>query len=196
MKDRSCAGFSMIELLAVLGLFTACAIATVPNLLAALDQYRASGAARYVAARLQEARMDAVARGADTAIRFTRVDGQFQYTAYRDGNRNGVLTLDIERGIDREIQPPQRLTNRFSGVDFGVVPGLPPIEAADQAPGDDPIRLGSGDSITFTPLGTATPGSLYIVGPHNRQFVVRVLGETGRIRILQFDPRRRLWNAL
>jgi type II secretory pathway pseudopilin PulG len=195
MSNRRSAGFSTIEVLATLASVAVLAGATVPNVLAALDRYRASGAARYVAARLTEARMDAIVRGAHTAVRFSRVDGGFSYATFVDGNRNGILARDIENRIDREIRPGHRLASHFSGVDFGVMPGLPPVEAGDSLPGDDPVRLGTSNSVTFSPFGTATPGSLYILGPRNEQFVVRILGETGRIRVLRFDRHRRQWTT-
>lgn len=196
MSNRRCAGFSTIEVLATMASVAVLAGATVPNLLAALDRYRASGAARYVAARLAEARMDAVARGAHTAVRFSQVEGGFSYATFVDGNHNGILARDIEGGIDREIRPSHRLANRFSGVDFGTIPGLPAVEPGDPPPGADPVRVGASNSVTFSPFGTATPGSLYILGPRSEQFVVRILGETGRIRILRFDPHRRQWTTV
>jgi hypothetical protein len=88
------------------------------------------------------------------------------------------------------------LSAQFSGVDFSALPGLPPIDAGSTAPGADPIRLGRGNSISFTPLGTATSGSVYVLGRGGAQYAVRVFGETGRTRVLKFDPRLRSWRPL
>ena len=49
---------------------------------------------------------------------------------------------------------------------------------------------------TFTATGTATAGSLYIRGRRDVQYVVRIFGETGKTRILKFNPRTRQWNPL
>ena len=50
--------------------------------------------------------------------------------------------------------------------------------------------------VTFTPLGTATAGSLYVRGKHNVQSVVRIFGETGRTRLLKFTRGSRTWKPL
>ena len=50
--------------------------------------------------------------------------------------------------------------------------------------------------VTFTPLGSSSPGSLYIRGRGNVQYVLRVFAETGKIRILKFYPGSRQWRQL
>jgi hypothetical protein len=189
-------GISYLELLMSISVVVTMAGIAVPSALDTMDHFRAAGAARFVAARLHQARSAAVARGADTAVRFSREGEGIGYTVYLDGNRNGVRADDILRGIDRPLQPAQRLSDHFSGVVFGTLPDLPPPDPSTAAPGGDPIRLGAADSVTFTALGTATPGSLYILSRGRRQYVVRILGETGRIRIMQFDAGRGQWFPL
>jgi hypothetical protein len=78
-------------------------------------------------------------------------------------------------------------------VDFGADADLPPVDPASPAPGDDPIRLGSGDMVTFTPIGTSSSGSLYIRGRRGTQYVVRLYGETGKTRILRFNAGNGQW---
>jgi hypothetical protein len=50
--------------------------------------------------------------------------------------------------------------------------------------------------LTFSPIGTATSGSLYVRGPRSAQYVIRIFGETGRTRTLKFDARTRQWGPL
>jgi hypothetical protein len=107
-----------------------------------------------------------------------------------------VRTRDIQRGTDVQILPLERLPLSFRGVDFGVLPGVPPIEAGDVAPGGDPIKIGSTGILTFTPLGTSSSGTLYVLGRSESQYAVRVLGATGRIRALKYDSRARRWSPL
>lgn len=140
--------------------------------------------------------MEAIVRNADVAVRFTRAGASFVYAVYADGNRNGVRSGDIQRGSDRRLSADERLSDQFPGVDFGAVPGLPPVDPSSAAPGSDPIRLGAGDMATFTAAGTATPGSVYIRGPRSAQYVIRIFAETGKTRILRFDTRKRVWKAL
>jgi type II secretory pathway pseudopilin PulG len=190
------AAFSLIELLFVLGTVAALGAATVPQISRSIDDMRARGAARYVATRLQQVRMDAVLRSRDMAMRFTATESTYSFAVYADGNRNGVRTDDIQRGIDRSVHAAERLSDQFRGVDFGAAPGLPPVETGGTPPGTDPIRLGAGNLMTFTRTGTATPGSLYIRGRGTAQYVIRVFGETGRTRVLSFNPRSRTWMPL
>ena len=196
MWVRRAGGYSLIELLFALGLMVTLAGIAIPQILAALDDYQAYGAARYVSGRLHEARTMAVTRTVNTAIRFSISGRSFAYAVYLDGNRNGVRTVDISTGVDPEVQKNERLADLFPGVDFGAAPGLPSVEPGSPPPGDDPVRFGSSDMAVFTALGTSTPGSLYIRGRRDAQYAVRLFGQTGKIRVLKFNPRTRIWRAL
>jgi type II secretory pathway pseudopilin PulG len=189
-------GYSLIELMFAVGLVATAGGAVVPQLLSGLDNFQTFGAARYMASRLQQARMDAISRSANVAMRFIRDDTSATYAVYQDGNSNGVLSRDIQRGLDPEIHPFERLESSFLGVQFGTLPNLPAVDGSGTPPGSDPIRLGSSDMVSFTALGTSTSGSLYIRGRGNVQYAVRIFGETGRIRVLRFDSRNRQWVSL
>lgn len=156
-----------------------------------LDELRTTAAARYVASRLQQARTRAVMRGRDTAVRVSS-GSVFTITTYEDGNGNGVLSADITSGTDLPVGVAERLPERFPGVDFGAKPALPGAEGG-VAPGTDPIRTGTADGVTFTADGTASAGSLYVLGRGGTQFVVRIYGETGRTRLLRFYPVAGVW---
>jgi type II secretory pathway pseudopilin PulG len=189
-------GYTVIELLFGIGVMTTMAAMAVPSVLAGLDDYRALGAVRYMATRLQRTRMEAVSHQANAALRFVTVDGSYRYGVFLDGNGDGVRAADIADGTDTPIQAEEALSHQFKDVDFGALPGLPPVDPSSPPPGSDPIRFGAADSVSFTPLGTATPGSLYILGPRSAQYCVRVMGETGRTRILKFNVRRWQWDPL
>jgi type II secretory pathway pseudopilin PulG len=190
------AAFSFIEVVIVSGIAATLSAVAIPGTLATLDDSRAAGAARYVSTRLQRTRMEAITRNSSTALRFTKVANGYTFSAYVDGNRNGVLSKDIQSGTDRMIQPAGSLGEQFPGVEFDAIPGLPAVDPASAPPGSDPIRLGSSDMVTFTAAGTATPGSLYICGRRNTQYVVRIFGETGKTRVLKFNARSGQWIPL
>ena len=185
--------YTVLELMFAVTLSLTLGAVAAPQLLATADDVRAAGAVRYVSTKLQQARMEAVSRSAAVGWQFVSTTGGYSYAPYVDGNGNGIRSQDIQRAIDPRIGGIERLTDRFAGVDFGVIPGLPAVEPGGTPPGTDPIRLGSGNILTFTPLGTSSSGSLYVRGRRNLQYVVRVLGETGKTRILKFDPRTRRW---
>jgi len=187
------AAFSFIELMLVLGTAATVSAVAVPETLTMVDDNRAAAAARYVSTRLLQTRMEAVSRNVSTAVRFTRYPDHYDFAAYVDGNRNGVLSKDIQSGVDRIYQWPDRLGDHFPGVDFGAIPDLPAVDPGGSPPGSDPIRLGSGDMVVFSATGTATAGSLYLRGRRDTQYVVRVYGETGKTRILKFNAGKGQW---
>jgi prepilin-type N-terminal cleavage/methylation domain-containing protein len=189
------AGFTLIEVMFALALAATVSAAAVPQLLASVDDFRAAGAARTLAARLQQTRVRAVARARDTALRVSHDSRGYVIATYEDGNANGVRSADIDAGIDRPIAPPFRVNDQFPGVDFGALPAIPGADGS-LAPGTDPVRLGSTDSATFTPSGTATAGSLYVLGGRSAQYVVRIYGETGRTRIMRYAVTSRRWVPL
>jgi type II secretory pathway pseudopilin PulG len=189
------AGFTVLELVFATGVLATLAAAAGPSVAQALDYYRTLGAVRYVATRVQRTRMDAISRGANAALRFTGGGAAYSFSVYADGNGDGVRSADIDRGVDPLLFGPETLEEQFAGVAFGTVPGLPGVEGSS-APGADPIRIGSARMASFTPLGTSTAGSLYILGPHRAQFVLRLYGETGKTRILRFNARTRTWDPL
>ena len=193
---RTGRGFSLLELLLVVASLGTAAAVAVPVTTSALDSYRAAGAARYIAARFQLARMQAVVQSANVALRFTRTTSGVSYAVYVDGNGDGVRARDIQDRVDRQIAPDERLSEQFPGVDFGVLPGLPAVDTGATAPGSDPLRLGSSDMVSFSAMGTSSSGSVYIRGRGDSQYVIRVFGETGRTRILKFNIRSNAWIPL
>jgi len=189
-------GYSLLEIVFVAGIGMTLTAVSVPQLLTGLDDYRAAGAARYMATRFQRTRMEAITRSAAVAMQFTPVGASYSFAEFVDGNGNGVLTREIQSGVDRAVRPDERLSQQFTGVDFGTLPGLPAIDAGGVAPGSDPIRLGSANSASFSPLGSATAGTIYIRGRGGAQYAVRIFGETGKTRLLKFDRRTWRWRPL
>ncbi|MGH9254410.1 MAG: GspH/FimT family pseudopilin [Vicinamibacterales bacterium] len=152
-------------------------------MLVTLDRHRAWAAARYLAARMALARSYAVTRAAHVALRFRGDSSDIVFQMFLDDNHNGVRTLDIASQVDRPIGAPARLSDLFPGVIIGISTDL----------GTDPVRIGSTDLLSFTPLGTATPGTIYVRGRDGLQLAVRVTGATGRTRVLHYVSRTRQW---
>lgn len=184
-RPRSpCAGYTLIELMAVVSVTVTLAGIAMSQALSTVDHSRGHAAARYLAARLGLARSQAVARGAAVGLRFDQVAGGFAFSVFVDGNGNGIRTADIQAGIDSPIEPVNSLFEQFPGVDIGLTP---------TSPGTDAVQLGRTNLLTFTPTGTATAGTIYIRDREGTQWAVRVLGATGRTRVLRYDPRTRGW---
>ena len=160
--------------------------AAIPLAHASVDRTRAAGAASYVAGRMAMARFEAVRRSAYVAIQFLEQPDGYWLQTYVDGNRNGVLTRDIARWHRSADHRPRtaRLSLHGSGVRYsahvtGIDPG--PFNASD------PVQIGSTTLLSFSPTGSSTSGTLFIRGLRGNQFAVRVLGATGRTRVLEFN---------
>lgn len=185
-------GFTILELLFVMGLAGTLAAIAVPYSLRALDDFQTHSAARHLAQRIGSARFDAIKRSNAHGFRFTPSAHDYTVTAVADGNRNGLRTAELASGVDRLLSEPERLDRHFAGVSFGLVEGVPDADGHAAGTGDG-VRIGSARLLAVNADGTATSGTLYLRGRGRSQYAVRVLGVTGRVRILKFDHFRSRW---
>jgi Tfp pilus assembly protein FimT len=193
---RHTSGHTLVELLIVTALVGVVAAMSLPRIRAGLDGAKTRTAVFYVSSRFALARTLAAQRNANVAFRFEPEDTGFRVRAIVDTNGNGVLSAEIRSGIDVPILPDERLDHLFSGVQYGFVSGAQLIDGTSVSPGDDPIRFGRSDMLTFSPSGTATSGTVYIRSRRAAwQYAVTVLGATGRTRIARFDQASRRWIA-
>jgi Tfp pilus assembly protein FimT len=174
----------VIELVAVTSLITILGGIAAAHVLSSMDHSRGYAAARFFAGRLGLARTQAAARGAAVALRFTQQPRGFTFAVFQDGNGNGVRIGDIEAGVDQQTEPSTSVFEQFPGVDIGLSPHSPAANA---------LQLSHSSLLTFTPLGTATSGTIHIRDARGSQWAVRILGATGRIRVLRYDPRSGEW---
>ena len=195
---RSERGFHLVELLVVLALIGIMAFMTVPSILRISGQWRLRLAAEEVVAAMRLARMFAVRRCTNAAVKFRpRADGHATYSLYRDSDGDGVLNRDIDLGVDPLIAPPRRLEQIGSQVRFGFPPGRLARDPASPRKwlrnGDDPIRFNNSNLASFGPLGTATPGTVFLTDGQSGLAAVRVTGRTGRVKVVVYDFREEVW---
>jgi hypothetical protein len=177
-------GFSLNELGVVGGIIVVLATLSLPGFKAYAERAHIEGAARLFTGEFRKARSMAIRGGVYTAIRFERTEDGARFAVYADGNRNGVRSDDIDDGVDRRVAGPFPLSGGAPGVRVALLrPGLPaPPPERGLLQGDDPIRFGRSDILSFSPLGTSTPGTFYLAG-ENRQAAVRVTAYA-RVRLL------------
>jgi type II secretory pathway pseudopilin PulG len=190
-------GYSLVELLVCVSLAIVVAAAGAPSLLAARDSARTSAALDYLVGQLHAARLEALKRHAYVAVRFEPdgSGGDYSFAFYVDGNGNGVRTADIAGGVDNLVRAPERLGTQFPGVRFGIGNQVPGVDSADLLDPAEPIRLGRSNMLSFSPTGTSSSGTLYLLSQGRRQSAVRVLGSTARIRTLVFDDATGRWRT-
>lgn len=180
----------------VLGLLATIAALATPSMLRGLDAARGTSAARHIAGLARLTRAQAARRSVSTGLRFERDGDDYDYAIYVDGNGNGLRSQDVRRGLDPAITPVERLGDRFPGVTIGLAPGVSGFtDGGVMEQGAGAVRLGTSDTLTFTPIGTARGGTIFVRSREGRQYAVRVLGATGRTQILEFRPEAGAWMA-
>ena len=136
-----------------------------------------------------------ISYGVTVGIKFRRDGGRYEWALYRDGNGNGVRTTEIASGVDRSLG--LSLVWPRNDVRPGILTG-----AAVPDPGspgsrldrpDDPIRFGSSDICSFTPVGESTPGSVYLWDGRDRMAVVRIFGRSAKVRTLYYFRGEKSW---
>jgi prepilin-type N-terminal cleavage/methylation domain-containing protein len=185
------AGHSLAELLVVVTILAVAAAAGVPAVAQVADAGRSWAAAQALAAEFRGMRLAAIASGVTGGYVFDRHPAGWLMRRCRDGNGDGLSRSDIASGLDacEPAGPPIEL--RWRGVVVAVHPGIPGPDGTP--PSADPVRFGAADVVSFTPDGTATPGTLFVQSMGGRQFAVRVAGVTGRTRLLRYDAGGRRW---
>jgi type II secretory pathway pseudopilin PulG len=189
-------GFQMADLIVALAVFGMAVVLGVPQLVRISADLRVRLAAAEVVAALRQARSLAIRSNAEVALHFvTGARGEVTFTLYRDGDRDGVTNADIKTGVDPQIAAPGRLEHLGGDVRIGL-PDRPVRDPGDPShllDASDPIRFNVSDLASFGPLGTATPGSVYLTDGGSHLSVVRVLGSTGRVRVLTYDFASATW---
>lgn len=193
---RSQRGFTLVELLVGAVLIVMLALITVPPLLSASAKFRLRLAAAEVATSLYRARSEAIRLRHHVGLRFAQdADGHVTFTLYRDTDGDGLRTADVRSGVDRPLAPPRRLGSLGRDVRFGF-----PEQAPRRDPSgrrltrlDDPVRFNRSDLASFSPTGTSTPGSVYLTDGRGALVAVRLLGLTGKVRVVAWDPETDTW---
>src|SRR5918993_920835 len=189
-SSRGAALIDVIFTCGVLGVL--CAIA-IPTFQATRDRDAARTAARYLANRLHVARLEAVRRNTYVSLRFDP-DDVGRIGVFVDGDGDGVRQSDIDANIDRALGPDSHINELFSSVSLRIAAAVrEPDDSGTLDAGSDPIRIGSSNLLSFSPLGSATSGTIYLAARSGPQLCVRVLGATGRTRVMSFDVVSQLW---
>jgi type II secretory pathway pseudopilin PulG len=187
------AGWSLVELVMVIGVSLVVGALATAAFAPLGATARGLGAARGFAALVQRERIEAVRTGRVCGLRFDDDGSTIGFVRVADGNGNGLRSAEIADGTDVIRGPRRRIGDDFGGVRFGIVEDVPAIDGGPGlAAGADPVRIG-GSILAFSPSGGATSGTLYLAAADRRQFAVRILGATGRVRVYQYDGATARW---
>lgn len=187
-------GLALIDALAATGIGLVMAAMAVPVVGGTFDREHVIIGTQYLAAQVQRARLESLKRGVAVAVRLEQLDGRTAVQLFVDGNGNGVLQKDIDRRLDPALTPEAWLDERARGVAARINQAIVDVGAGGvMAAGDDPLRIGNSSLISFSPMGSATGGTVYVAAHRGPQMAIRIYGATGRVRVLMFDAQARQW---
>ena len=147
-------GFTLIEMMIVIGLLSVLAGIAVPNFLSYLPKHRLNGAARQVMGDLMRARMQAVSQNNEFKVFFDLSSNNHEYKILDDDNNDG--NIDVDEWIQiKDIQ------SEYFDVTFSNVTA-------------DPI---------FHPRGTASGATITLSNPAVSTDVNVAIAMTGRVKI-------------
>jgi type II secretory pathway pseudopilin PulG len=190
-RARPQSGLTILELLFTMAIAATITVIALPLTGNAVDEIRTRMAARYLEGQIMRARMDALRRSRAVGLRFVPSEGDYLFGVYADGNGNGIRTADIALAIDTELFAPERLGDKYPGVRFELMPDVPEIDG-NTGGARDGVHIGTARILSLTPDGSSSSGTLYLRG-RRAQYAVRVMGVTGRTRVLQYVTGEGAW---
>jgi type II secretory pathway pseudopilin PulG len=172
-------GFQLVDLLVASAVAAISLLIVSPPLLRLCRGITIELAADELVAVLREARAYAIRNQTNVGVKFrVEPDGRAAWALYLDGDGDGVLTADIDRGVDPIVAPFRSLAQFGATAHLGFPPGRAPRD-----PSNPRRRLAHLED----PLDGATPGSIYVTDGIRRLFCVRIDSRSGRARILRWD---------
>ena len=188
-------GTSLPELLVVLLILGLVFALSLPALSDLLAEEGLAAAAREVSGILNMARARAVFQGVDVGVKWISSGGDLVLSVYQDGNGNGVTTADIRKGVDRLVGGPYWLRGKYPGISFSFVPGFDGLDPGGAPIGNvaDPLRFGRSDICSFSPIGKASPGTVYLSNRKRRQAAVRVTPANAKIQSFTWHGKSLKW---
>jgi prepilin-type N-terminal cleavage/methylation domain-containing protein len=191
-------GYTLIEVLAVCAVLGVLSAVMLPSFFDMVGGVHVRASAQGMCGVLRSARLYAVRHGVKVAVKFHTEDDPMTFALYRDGDGDGVRNTDIDDGIDPVVWPRRALGAVVGGnIRFGFPPGLVPRHPGNPSRRmkklDDPIRFNRSDLASFSPMGTATPGSIYLTDGRSQLAAVRVNNISGKVTTLSYNPTKDTW---
>lgn len=190
-------GFSIIGLLLVLATIGILSIVVVPSMDVLRKRNALRSAVNEIRMIMRLGRSRAIARGANSAIKFKKIGEEWHYALVDDLDGDGVRNDDIQKGIDRLVGGYRRVHAHGSPVWIGMP--LFAIRDPDTKkvlpPGASPVRFNVSTLCSFGPGGGGTAGSIFLTNRHHDVAMVRVLGATGRVRVITYDRGDERWGG-
>lgn len=191
-------GFQLIDLLVATAVSSFALLLAAPPLSRMISGLALDLAATEIQGAMREARAFAIRNAANVGVKFRVADDDsVTWALYLDGDGDGVRSADIDDGTDPLAAPERRLAHFGDTARLGFPAGRRPSDPSNPRRRldrlDDPIRFNRSDIASFDPLGTATPGSVYLTDGERRLSCVRIDSRAARSRTLRWDAATDRW---
>jgi prepilin-type N-terminal cleavage/methylation domain-containing protein len=188
-------GFSIIEILVVITIIGIIALCAIPGFASYRRRSSCLAAGDELRGILRAVRSRAIARGRHAGVKFVHSGSNWTYTLYDDGNGNGIANSDISSGVDRRYSGPAVTMPLFRTAAIALLPkAIRDPDGDPLLPTDPALQFGRSTLCSFSPIGSGTPGTIYISDGIDQLYAVRVLGASGRVRMLRYDGSRKKWD--
>lgn len=178
-------GVSLVELLTVIAIVGLMLAISLPSLSQVSRKRELRSAAAELRTIFRNVRARAVARGSNSAVKFRMIGGVWHYGFVDDGDGDGVTNDDIASGVDVLVGPYREVFGSAGKVRIGL-PDIP-IHDAERGefvtPDELPVRFNRSTICSFSPRGSATPGTVYITDGARSAAAVVVYGASGKVRM-------------
>jgi type II secretory pathway pseudopilin PulG len=186
----------LIELLVVMAIIGLTVGVATPAFLTLQRRGATRAAATELRTIFHSTRLRAIARARHSGVKFTKSAAEWYYAVYDDGDGDGVRNDDIASGVDRCVTWPRRVLTD-ARVAFIAVPPftLKDPDGDPLGPASSPVQFNKSTLCSFSPLGAATPGTIYISDRVGEVYALRVYGATAKIRTVRYNPGTKKWEA-
>lgn len=193
MSKRN-SGHSLSELLIALALVGLLAGVGVPRFDAYRRRSAVIAAADVLRGVFRRVRSEAIARGRNCGAKFVQSGTTWTFSIYTDTDGDGVTNDDIKSGVDHRLAGPFPLDSRLAPAMIAT----PPMKVRDpdgdwMLPTDSPVQFNRSVLCSFSPIGGGTPGSIYLSDGVATFYAARVLGASGKVRLVRYDARSAKW---
>lgn len=192
---RPVRGVTLLELLTTLAILTLTTGLSSAAVYAYAGMASLRAASHEIAAVFSQARSRAVFRNIYSGVKWVARDGDLTMEIHDDGDGDGVRNDDIDSGVDPLVFGPISVKSRWPKVSVAFLPGFLARDPKGNPVGDlsDPIRFGTSDIASFSPVGDCSPGSVWLGDGRSRQALVRLTPGSATIGIYEWVAARRTW---
>lgn len=189
-------GFTLLELLVVIAIIGMTCAVSFPAFQSINGRRAVRAAAGEIRTAFNGARSRAVATSRNCGLKFTLTAGEWMYALYADGDGDGIRNDDIAAGIDRPVSRPRRVleVSRRATISLPAIAMIDP-DGDPLPPTKSPVQFNKSAICSFSPTGTATPGTIYLTDRAGDAWCVRVLAASAKTRLLRYNWLSKKWEA-